>query len=301
MQPQPPRLSTRFALALLVTLSPCHLVTLSSKARADVFDLYTNPALAKAAGGKDAKEVKQLTPADVVDHDRVLPRIPSAFLVVRTNGGRYAKLLVQAGKQKVGAQKAVHILSIERFVTYKEGEERTVLASGKGQSLYAGFRFSLDLGQVVPEEVGGDLRFVVDGNKVHAEPVGKAKLYLVTKYDPAVEPKKGAKFVMGAAFRPGHFNGTFRLHDDGRRSGKLVLKVDDDKRVSGSYYSDKDGSKYEVTGKLGTPAHAIEFTIKLPRTEQTFKGMLFTGDGKAIAGTSRLTDREAAFYAVREE
>ena len=28
---------------------------------------------------------------------------------------------------------------------------------------------------------------------------------------------------------------------------------------------------------------------------------MFTGDGKALAGTSRLADREAAFYAMREE
>jgi hypothetical protein len=154
---------------------------------------------------------------------------------------------------------------------------------------------------VVPEAVGGDLRFVAEGDKVYAEPVGKAKLYVVTRHDPAVEPRKGAKFVMGDKFEARYFNGTFRLHDDGRRSGKLVLKVDDDRRVTGSYYSDKDGRKYEVTGKVGTPLYAIEFTIRFPRTEQTFKGMLFTGDGRAIAGTSRLTDRETAFYATREE
>jgi hypothetical protein len=29
--------------------------------------------------------------------------------------------------------------------------------------------------------------------------------------------------------------------------------------------------------------------------------MLFTGTGKAIAGTSRMADRDAAFYATREE
>jgi hypothetical protein len=284
----------RCALSLLAALA------LAACARADAFDLYVNPTLAKLVAGKDVRLVKRLTPALVDEHDRVLPRIPSAFLVVRTNGGRYAKLLVQAAKQKI-AEKAVPILSIERFVTYKEGEERAVLTSGANQSLYAGFRFSLDLGQVVPEAIGGDLRFVAEGGKVYAEPLGKAKLYLVTRHDPAIEPKKGAKFVMGEKFEARYFNGTYRLHDDGRRWGKLVLKVDDDKRVSGSYYSDKDGQKYEVTGKVGTPLHTIEFTIKFPRTEQTFKGMLFTGNGSAMAGTSRLIDRETAFYATRQE
>ena len=101
---------------------------------------------------------------------------------------------------------------------------------------------------MVPEALGGDLQFVVDGDKVYAEPVGKAKLYLVTKHDPSVEPKKAGKFVMGDKFEAKYFTGTYRLHDDGRRSGKLVLEVDEDgKTVTGAYYSDKDGQKYDVT------------------------------------------------------
>ena len=280
----------------------CVLLLFATAGRADVFDHYVNPALTKLPASKDAIEVKQLTSAMVLEHDRVLPGTPSAFLVVRTNGDRYAKLLVQSAKQRVPGGATIPILSLEQFVTYKEGEERTVVVSGKNQSLYPGFRFSLDLGQVVPEEVGGDLRFVVAAEKVYVEPLGKAKLYLVTRHDPAVEPKKAGKFVMGPRVEAKHFSGAFRLHDDGRRSGKLVLSVDEEKRVTGAYYSDKDGAKYEVNGKVSaTPAHAIEFTVKFPRTEQTFKGMLFTGDGKAIAGTSRLIDREAAFYATREE
>jgi hypothetical protein len=282
-------------LAVLAVLVP------AGAARADVFDFYINPVLSRLVEGKSVKEVAQLTPDLIVEYDRVLPRTTSAFLVVRTNGGRWAKLLVQAAKQKVPGGKAVPILYLERFVTYKEGEEQTILADGKNQSLFAGFRFSLDLGQVVPEALGGDLRFVVDGDKVHTEPVGKAKLYLVTKHDPAVVPKKPGKFVPGDKFEAKWFNGTFKLYDDGRRSGKLILKVGDDGKVSGSYYSDRDGQKYEVTGKVGEPQHAINFQVRLPRVEQTFKGMLFTGNGKAMAGTSRLAGRESAFYAVRQE
>jgi hypothetical protein len=286
---------------LLALLAPLFGLALACPARADVFDYYLNRTLDRMTEGKDVKEIKQLTPSTIVDHDRVLPGVPSAFLIVRTNGGRLAKLLVQAAKQKVDADSSVHILWIERFVTFKEGEEQTRHAEGKNLSLFAGFRLSLDLGQVVPEALGGDLRFVVNGDKVYTEPLGKAKLYLVTKHDPAVIPKKAGKLVMGDKFDPKYFAGTFKLHDDGRRSGKLVLKVDADGGVRGAYYSDKDGQKYEVEGKIGTPQHAVEFRIKFPRTEQTFKGMLFTGDGKAIAGTSRLAEREAAFYALRDQ
>jgi hypothetical protein len=283
----------RFAILLVLGAAP-------PASGSDAFDHYVNPVLEKLVEGKDVKEVEKLTPALILDHDQVLPRENSAFLVVKTNDGRLAKLLVQANKQRSG-DKLLPILSIERFVTYKEGEERKVYGSGKNVSLFAGFRFSLDLGQVVPEEIGGDLRFVVDGKQVYAEPVGKAKLWVVTKHDPAIVPKKSGKFVMGNTFDVKYFNGTFKLYDDGRRSGKLTLKVDKDGEVTGSYYSDKDGAKYEVKGKVGEPKHSIEFTIVLPRVEQAFKGMLFTGDGKAMAGTSKLANRESAFYAVREE
>jgi hypothetical protein len=276
-------------------------LALVESVRADAFDHYTNPILTRLLESKNVKEIKQLEQGTLAEHDAVLPRIDAAFVVVRTNTGRQAKLLLQAGKQKVSEEKSLPILIIDRFVTYKEGEERTLLASGKNQSLFPGFRFSLDLGMVVPEEVGGDLQFVVDGDKVYTKPVGKAQLFLVTKELPEATPKKGPALVIGDKFEARYFNGNYKLFDDGRRSGSLTLKVDEEGLVTGSYYSDKDGQKYEVVGRVGTPPHNIEFRIKFPRTEQNFKGMLFTGDGKAMAGTSRLVEREAAFYAVRSE
>jgi hypothetical protein len=267
----------------------------------DVFDYYTNPVLARLTEGKEAKEIKQLTRGLIVENDRVLPHTSASFLVVRTNGGRYAKLLVQTARQKVDAERSLPMLLVDRFVTYKEGEERAVQADGKNLSLFPGFRLSLDLGQVVPEELGGDLCFVADGDKTYAEPVGKARLYVVTKALADVVPKKGAKLVMGEAFEPRYFNGTYKLYDDGRRSGSLTLKVEEDGSVGGSYYSDKDGAKYEVHGKVGMPRHSIQFTVKFPRSEQTFQGWLFTGDGQVLTGTSRLQEREAGFYARRVE
>ena len=52
---------------------------------------------------------------------------------------------------------------------------------------------------------------------------------------------------------------------------------------------------------MGTPPYVIEFTVKYPRTEQSFRGLMFTGTGKAIAGTARMAGTETGFYAVREE
>jgi hypothetical protein len=269
--------------------------------RQDAFDWYVNPVLAKAVTAEGVRQTARLSPDEIGDHDRVLPALPYAFLIVKTNQGRNAKLLVQAGKQKIEGDRFLPILMIERYVTYKEGEEETILARGQNVSLYPGFRLSLDLGQIVPEELGGDLRFVVDGDKAHLEPVGKARLYLVTKPIPEAEPKKGPKVAIKEPFEPRYFNGTYRLYDDGRRSGRLVLKVDEDSNVTGAYYSDKDGQKYELRGRVGNPAHSIQFTVVLPRTEQVFQGWLFTVDGKTLTGSSRMQGREAGFYAVRVE
>ena len=71
--------------------------------------------------------------------------------------------------------------------------------------------------------------------------------------------------------------------------------------IDGHYFSDKDGSKYDVSGNIGNPKHLVEFTVTFPRAVQNFRGMLFTGDGRVITGTSRLQERETGFYAVRIE
>ncbi len=267
----------------------------------DAFDLYTNPILAKVPKADGAVAVKELSRDQIIDNDRTLTGVAGTFLVVRTNDNRWSKLLVQYAKHKSAAGKAVPLVSIERFATFKEGQERAVQAASQNVSLYPGFRFNLDLGQVVPEELGGDLRFVVDGEKQYLQPLGAAKVYLVTKPLPEAAPPKTEKVVVGEKFDPKYFNGTYRLHDDGRRSGKLTLKVNDEGGVIGTYLSDKDGSTYDVRGRIGVPQHVVEFTVQFPRVEQTFKGWLFTGDARAIAGTSRLNEREAGFYAVRIE
>jgi hypothetical protein len=268
---------------------------------ADAFDLYTNPILAKVPKADGARAVEQLSREQLIDGDRTLPGLAGAFVVVKTNDNRWSKLLVQYALHKGSAGKTVPMVSIERFVTFKEGQERAVQAGSQNVNLYPGFRFNLDLGQVVPEDLGGDLRFVVDGDKKYLEALGKAKMYLVTKPLPEAAPQKTEKVVVGEKFEPKYFNGTYELRDDGRRSGKLTLKVNEDGGVTGTYVSDKDGSEYDVRGRIGVPPQSIEFTVQLPRSEQTFKGWLFTADARAITGSSRLGEREAGFYAVRVE
>jgi hypothetical protein len=284
-----------------ILLTGLALICLPLPARADAFDYYLNPVLSKVPKAEGVKELKRLTPELMQDHDRVLAGITAAFVVVQTNEQRYGKLLVQPAHKKIGDNKRLPILIIERFVTYREGQERAIQARGKEVILFPGFRFSLDLGQVVPEELGGDLRLVADGDQVYVEPLGQAKLFLVTKPLPEAAPKKSDKLVVGETFEPRYFNGKYQLFDDGRRSGTLTLQVGEGGEVTGAYFSDRDGQKYEVRGKLGKVPHAVQFVIKFPRVEQTFNGWLFTGDARALTGWSRLLEREAGFYALRME
>lgn len=276
-------------------------VSVLGRAHGDAFDQYFNDLLSKAPASKNVTKVAQLTPEVMVRHARVLPSISATFLIVKTNLGRMAKLLVHPARQRINAEESVPILFIERYVTFRDGEERTIQAQGQNLQLYHGFRLSLDLGQVVPEALAADLRFVSENGKEYLEPVGKAELYLVTKHFPEATPQKSAKVVIGEKFEPRYFNGTFKLYDDGRRSGILKLKVTNEGDVTGVYYSDKDGQKYDVSGKVGSPAHAIQFTVTFPRSIQAYQGMMFTGDGRIIAGTAKLQDRETAFYAVRQD
>ncbi len=278
------------------------LLTSPAVVRADAFDNYTNPLLAKVPTSKSAEKITKLTPELMVQHSRALPGLTSAFIVLRTNDSRYAKLLVQPARQKISETDSVPIVLIERYVTFREGDEKTVTASGQNIRLFGDFRFNLDIGQVVPGNVAADLRVVVTKDDYYLEPVDKAEMYIVTKHLPEANPPKTGKLVVGAQFEPRYFNGEYKLFDDGRRSGTLRLKVLETNEVVGSYYSDKDGQKYEVTGKIAaTPSHQINFRINYPRTIQEFTGFLFTGNGVAITGSSRLENRETGFYALRSE
>jgi hypothetical protein len=78
----------------------------------------------------------------------------------------------------------------------------------------------------------------------------------------------------------------------------LRLKVNGED-VTGTFVSDQNGREYDVEGSIAKPNHKIIFMVKLPQTQESFEGCMFTGDGKAIAGICKLLNREAGFYATR--
>src|SRR5262249_23599384 len=182
-----------FGTAALVAL------TLLGGLRADAFDNYTAQIIAKAPGADGVKEIAELTPDLILANDEVLPNLKGALIVVYTNDNRWAKLLVLAAAQKFQAgpgapAEVVPVLRIERFVTFREASERAVKASGQAISVFPGFHFYLDMGQVIPPKYSGDLSVSESAPRtISVKALGKAKMYLLTKPLPEAAAKPGQK------------------------------------------------------------------------------------------------------------
>lgn len=278
---------------LLVTFSNIH---------ADNYDRYINPILAKVAESSEVTPITKLVPAQVAKHNDLFQETGGVLLIIRTNQGNNAKALVQFARQRK-EKGAVPMVLMERVISYKPGQDRAIQAQVATVHLYDGFRFSFDLGQVVPEQIGGDVRFIDSPEGGYLEAVGNAKLYLVTKHLPGTEARKPAnRTVLGEAFDPASIAGTYKLNDDGRRNAVLELSIDKDGNLAGSYTSEQSGRKYEVAGKITpTMKHQLIFTVKFPNTSQEFTGYIFTKDASAIAGVTRMQGQEFGFYAVKDK
>ncbi len=235
---------------------------------ADSFDRHTNPILQKGLEGTDVKEVTSLSSESAFQHDRALPGVVGTFLIVRTNEGRNAKLLVQWARQKTSQDKSIPMILIDRYTCYREGEERTLNSTGQNLSFFPGFRLSLDIGQLVPPELAADLACKLVDKEAVLEPVGKAKLYLVSKsLLPKPTPGTALPKPGEGPFDPKYFTGTYKLNDDGKRGGTLDLQVKEGGEIAGAYFSDSTGQKYEVSGKVGSPKNsAIHHPLSPRRT-----------------------------------
>src|SRR5262245_11629370 len=91
--------------------------------RAEQFDYYTQPVLAKAISDGTLKDVKELTSDQIAEYTSALPDSASAFLVVATSDKRFAKLLVQPARQKIGDKQAP-LLLVDKYVTFKGTSDR---------------------------------------------------------------------------------------------------------------------------------------------------------------------------------
>jgi hypothetical protein len=285
-------------LVLLVTAA-----WLGSPVLADEFDRIEGSALAQLARGADARTHRQLTIRELDALPAVLRDSRSALLLVTTDQDNYARLLVSAALRKSpeGTAQPVPVLVLERFDVFEAGNIATRLAHGKDLILFAGFQIDLDTGQVVPDNQGGDLRFVTDGESgPRVVAAGKAAIYTLTKPISAAAGD-ATRPSLGRAVLPTDFNGRYRLFSNGQWSGALELKVADDLSVTGRFRSDLNGTAYPVAGQVAADIpQKITFSIKYPRTRQEFDGLLWTEGKGAMAGTMTMINRSFGFFAVRE-
>ena len=296
-------------------------------AQGDEFDRIEGDILFGVARNHDAKPTKSLTLPELDGLPTVLRDARSPLVLVKTDQGNMARLLVapalrkpaSAGdampamkkdgvKKETTAQGApaiasepLPVLVLERFDTFDASNPNARLVHGKDVILFAGFQYDLDSGQVVPEGQGGDLQFLVKGaGGPRLAALGSATVYTLAK-PPAIASKGAGGPSLGRVVVPSDYNGRYRLFANGQWSGTLDLKVADDKTVAGRFRSDLNGASYLVEGQVGPEsAQKISFRIKFPRTHQDYEGLLWTVGKGAMAGTLTMLDRAYGFFAVRE-
>lgn len=262
---------------------------------ADAFDRHTSEHLKRAIA--DARPAERLT---LEDANKLKPigRNLSACIVVRTNDGNLAKALVAWGFRR-GDGDPVPVLLIERFVTYRGDRGDVTAAAGKDVMLFAGFAFNFDIGQVVPDGQGGDVRMTGESVLV---PLGEAQIFgLDGPQLPAAE--NGAAHDPGAheGVLPQDFSGSWAVDFDGRWRGEWLLEVDTEGNARGTYTSEETKSAYPVTGRVASPPHRIRLTIHLENAQQTVEGYLWTTDKSRMSGRATLEGRDFGVIAIRRK
>jgi hypothetical protein len=271
----------------------------------DEFGRLDGARLFELPGRKDARMRSSIGLRELEALPEVLPGERAALVLVKTDGGNLAKLLVSSGLRKVKPSEkespAVPVLMLERFETVDGADHRSFKARGKEVMLFDGFQFDLDTGCVVPDGMGGDILFSTRGTAgPRLASVGPNGLCTLEKAISAPALAVGAP-SSGRAVQATDFAGRYYLIANGQWSGTLELAVDAAGAVSGHFRSDKNGSSYIVEGAVSPEIpHKLQFSIQFPRAKQTYEGLLWTEGKNAIAGTLTMLDRPYGFVAVRE-
>lgn len=274
------------------------LLLLGSGAMADHFDDHLGDVLETVRKAPGVRKTTNLSVKELTVLPKPLHGAMSGFVIVRTGFGNWSKLMIQYARHKSENQAPADVILIDRLVTYSANVGRRVLADRRAVFLFHGFSVDLDIGQIVPEKCGADLRFAGDESGGQLITAPGVEMYLVGK--PLVEPSNPPiRRQRRGPIGPADFAGTFRLEADGRWSGKLEIKADEKGDVRGEYTSDQTGQNYDIAGKIGAPANHIAFVIKFPMTEHRFDGYLWTRGKDRISGVSHMLDRPFAFHAQR--
>ena len=276
-------------------------LTAAGLARAGEFDRLEGDVLAKIPGAEGVAKRDRLGLREVDALPNVLAGERSTFVVVKTGAGNFARILLTPALRKPsgGEGEPFPVVILERFDTFEPGRSGARVATGRGVVLFDRMPIDLDSGQVVPEGQGGDLALDLRADP-GLTPLGGAAIFTLSKPLPK-PPAASTGPTPGKAVVPGDFAGRYRLRADGRWSGRLDLRVGDDRRITGRFRSDANGTVYDVTGQvpLDAPNKAV-FTVKFPRAVQDYDAYLWTEGKSALSGTFTMGDRTFGFHADRE-
>jgi len=296
-----------------LVLSVAILGLAGSLARADEFDRLDGVRIASLLEDSKTTSRTSLNFRDLEALPNVLRDSRSALLLVKTDQGNLARLLaVPAFRKKPtnpserpgsGAPEPelIPVLLIERFEVLEGTRPSARIAGGRDLMLFDGFRFDLDSGQVVPDGLGGDLKFTAEGRDGgRLATIGSSRM--VTPSTPLeIAPSRPGPPDRREGDHPLDFSGRFRFVADGRWKGLLELSRESDGTVSGRFRSDSTGSEHSVTGKLEPDApRKLRFAIQFPRARQEYQGLLWSEGGDAFSGIGSMLGREFGFVAVRE-
>ena len=264
-----------------------------SALRADVFDDHTAYWLKQVID--KSPSTAALTMKDGAKLKPIGRRLSSPCVVLKTDEDNIVKALVTWGLRK-GKDGPLPVVVIERFVTYRGDRQNITAASGKDVMLFPGFAFNFDIGQVVPEGQGEDIKCVGEGTLEVVEP---SKLFALN--GPAIptdSPEAQANPSSHEEVLPSDFAGSWHVRIDGRWEGRWELKVDE-RRIYGKFISSETKSEYEINGRLAALAHNVRLDVELANTAQSIDAFLWTKDKAAMAGTVVIADRKVGFYATR--
>lgn len=271
----------------------------SAGASGDDFAAIEGALLGNLASGSGAREASAITFNGIAALPKVLGDSEHAFVIVRTDKGNAAKLLVSIALRRPSKPgDPVPLVMIERLETFEIPGVKTRLAQARSLALFDGFQIDLDTGAIVPGGFGGDLIFEAGGAGLKA--INGAKLFTLEK--PPILPKAAAgKVSAGRKVELGDFAGRFRLYANAQWSGVVDWKVDDQKNLTGEFRSDRNGQAYKVLGKVGEGApHKLRFAIEFPRSRQDYEGWLWTNGKSGFSGSMTFLDQTFGFVALRE-
>ena len=286
----------------VVLVIPFVLSSVGNPAVADQYERLETARLESLARGESATKHASLTLREIEALPNAFSDSRSTLLVIKTDQGNVAKLLVTPALRKLAGREndLEPVLLIEQLQTFETGKSGSRIAKTSGLILFDGFRLDLDLGQAVPADHGEDLSFealkAMDGV---LKTTGKAGLWTVDQ--PRAAEKSGEGPSKGRAVLATDFAGRYQLEADGRFKGLFELTVADDRQVTGQFRSEPNGTYYPVKGQVSSEVpHKITFTIHYPRVEQEFEGYLATEGKSSIAGTFEMEGRTFGFHAKRE-